>query len=325
YNSHPDSVGYTNSYTMSINSSTATYNYEHIPGKRPYIYDFITDGLTWFYKKVDSMSTEAPSGTPAAGGYDENPYAVDGGKKVVSDARIQASRTPDGKYVFYSWTETDTNFVTGSLKYNINPDIKVRALDVIGTPTTTPGGNGAYYVLPGQEINVSSVGNNGQIKGKSVMHYMSTTCSSLTPIVVGGTTTGSVTIPFTVSHSDNAAPPSIPFESISGIAHYFNAAKLTFTINTVGFKENVLGSVSNSYVYPNPASHSAILSIDMKDNAVVNVEVYNTIGQLVKSSKNTAQVGENNFNIDLANLSSGIYLVNVKVGNAVSTKKLIVQ
>ncbi|MCW3077854.1 MAG: hypothetical protein JWO32_2463 [Bacteroidetes bacterium] len=317
-NSNPDSVGYSQTYTMSVNSATATYNWPHVKNKRPYIYDFITDGLTWFYKKVDSMSTEAPSGTPGSGGYDENPFAVDGGTKFVTDARIQAGRTPDGKYVFVSWSETDTNFVTGSLKYNINPDIKVRSIDVIGTPTTSPGGNGAYYVMP-TEFNISAVGNNSQIKGKSVMHYMSSTSSSIT---VSGNT-ASVTIPFTVTHSDGAAPPAIPFESISGNAHYFIAAKLN--LFTIGIKENALGSVSNSYVYPNPASQSAILSINMKDNALVNVDIYNTIGQQVKSSKHTAQVGENNLNIDLSNLSAGIYLVNVKVGNATSTKKLIVQ
>jgi LEA14-like dessication related protein len=51
----------------------------------------------------------------------------------------------------------------------------------------------------------------------------------------------------------------------------------------------------------------------------------NAIGQLVKTSKTQGQVGQNSINIDLSGLSAGIYLVNVKVGNATSTKKLIVQ
>jgi hypothetical protein len=63
----------------------------------------------------------------------------------------------------------------------------------------------------------------------------------------------------------------------------------------------------------------------MKESAQVTVDVYNTVGQLVKSSKTTAQSGSNALPIDISHLETGIYMVNIKAGNAVSTKKLIVQ
>ncbi|MCW3077855.1 MAG: hypothetical protein JWO32_2464 [Bacteroidetes bacterium] len=314
-----DSMNTSYVYTMSVNTPTATYKWPHIPGKRPCIYDFMTDGLTWTYKTIDSLSTEAPGGFSGKGGYAENPIAADStGVKLVSDARLQLSRIPGGQYIFYSWAESDTNFITGSLKYNVNPDIKVKCMSVTGLPS--------YQLSSSAKINISSIGNNLQVKGKSLMHYM----SPLSNYVSYSDPTLIVMCPFTITHNNNAQPPSIPYSPILNNSHFYYSATMQFSLPQgdpmgIGFKENILGSVSNSYVYPNPASHSAILSIDMKDNAVVNVDVYNTIGQQVKSSKHTAQVGENNLNIDLSNLSSGIYLVNVKVGNATSTKKLIVQ
>ncbi len=51
----------------------------------------------------------------------------------------------------------------------------------------------------------------------------------------------------------------------------------------------------------------------------------NLMGQVVKSTKANGQIGENNIALDLTGLRTGVYMVTVKVGNAISTKKLIVQ
>jgi hypothetical protein len=319
--SHPDSVYTGYSYTMSVNSPTATYGWGHVPGERPYIYDFVLDGAssTWSYMLVDSMSSEAPSGTAGEGGFSENPFDEDAGAKQVSDARIQASRTVDGKYIVVSWAESDTNFVNGGVKYNVIPDIKTRCIDVLGTSSGTP-----YFLSP-TEINVSKLGANPQVEKKAVMHYMSPVSGTMA-LGTGATANSTLTIPFTVTHSQGpGAQPGTIFAGLTSNAHWYTSASLNFDLKVVGIKENALGSVSSSVVYPNPASGNAFLSIDMKDNATVGIDVYTTVGQLVKSSKTNAQIGENNINIDLTNLASGIYMVNVKVGNAVSTKKLIVQ
>jgi hypothetical protein len=315
-----DSVfgGYTN--TLSINSPTATYAWGHVAGDRPYIYDFMLDGntSTWSYMRVDSMSSEAPGDESGEGGFTENPFDEDAGTKLTPDARIQASRTADGKFVMVSWSESDTAFVNGQVKYNVIPDIKVRCIDVTGQ-----GGAGAYFLSP-TELNASKLGNNTNVEKKAVMHYMSPVSGSMT-IGLGTTKNSTLTIPFTVTHSEGpGAQPGTIFAQLTSNAHWYASASLNFDLTT-GIKENALGSVSSSVVYPNPASGSAVLSINMKDNATVAVDVYSTVGQLVKSNKTNAQIGENNINIDLSNLATGIYMVNVKVGNAVSTKKLIVE
>ncbi|MCE3228262.1 MAG: BNR/Asp-box repeat protein [Bacteroidetes bacterium] len=319
-NAYQDSVFGGYSFTLSVNSSTATYGWAHLPGMRPYIYDFMLDGTssTWSYMRVDSMSSEAPGDEAGEGGFSENPFDEDAGLKLTSDARIQASRTADGKFIMVSWAESDTNFTNSGVKYNIIPDIKVRCIDVLGQ-----GGAGPYFVSP-TELNASKLGSNLNVEKKAVMHYMSPVSGTMM-IGTGATKNSTVTIPLTVTHSEGpGAQPGTIFAQLTSNAHWYASASLNFDLTT-GIKENALGAVSSSVVYPNPASGNAVLSIDMKDNATVGIDVYSAIGQLVKSNKTNAQVGENNINIDLSNLTTGIYFVTVKVGDAVSTKKLIVE
>ena len=55
------------------------------------------------------------------------------------------------------------------------------------------------------------------------------------------------------------------------------------------------------------------------------MNVFNTIGQIVKTISAKGNVGENKMNVDLNNLAPGIYMVKVNVRNTTSTKKLIVE
>lgn len=311
YSSNQDSIDYSSGFNNGINE---TYNWAHIPGFRPYLYDFMTDGTgPWTYALVDSLSSEGPSSSSSGNGYNSNPWDPDpsnSNSKVTSDCRIQASRTADGKYIIYSWAESDTNFTNQQVKWNTIPDIKARLMDVTGT-----GGLGAYAVTP-SKVNVSKLGNNPNVTTRAMFHYMSSVSSSLT-VGTNATKSSTITVPFTVSNSN-------PYAQLSANTHWFVAANLEFNLTT-GVKENALSSVNNSVVYPNPAKNNAVLSIDLKDNANVSINVYNTVGQLVKTIKAEGTLGANNINIDLNNISSGIYMVNVKVGNASSTKKLIVE
>ena len=68
-------------------------------------------------------------------------------------------------------------------------------------------------------------------------------------------------------------------------------------------------------IYPNPASTN--FTIEM-ENEVKSVEVYSIQGQTVMIS--------NSKNIDVSNLSKGMYLVRIEdENNAVATQKLIIK
>lgn len=59
---------------------------------------------------VDSMYSEGPGGQTGDPGVGSNPW-TNGADKVAYDARIQVSRSVDGKKIIYSWAESDTSIL----------------------------------------------------------------------------------------------------------------------------------------------------------------------------------------------------------------------
>lgn len=79
-------------------------------------------------------------------------------------------------------------------------------------------------------------------------------------------------------------------------------------------------------LYPNPASDLATLAIKTSETTDVNVEVYNSLGELVYSdSAQNLTEGEYFYSIDVANFSAGMYTVRTLFNNSVQTTKLSVQ
>jgi hypothetical protein len=320
---HPDSLGYYQPF------GTEGYKWPHQPGFRPYLYDFIYDGVSsWSHITVDSMSTEGPAGVSTGNGYQDNPWDMDpaaSNQKVRIDARLQMSRTPDGKYLVYTWAESDTTVTTQQKKWNSLPNVKARLYN------TTTG-----LVHP-QEINVTGTANgisglpsNGNVANRAMYHFTSPKCRVASTSTVNGP---ALTIPMTVSNSN-------PYSQLTANSHWFSWAVLNFgnipdceitlcgaalTTTCVSINENELNITTSSYVFPNPTKNNATLNINLENTAKVKIEVMNTVGQVVKSTFVNGQVGVNNINIELSGLASGIYLVNVKVDNASSTKKLIIE
>ena len=85
---------------------------------------------------------------------------------------------------------------------------------------------------------------------------------------------------------------------------------------TVGVEEIMLEA--NVSVHPNPTSD--FVTISTKD-AISNVTVYNNLGREILQ----VEGGGNIVKLDLSDLSLGVYLAKVRVGNAVKTVKLIKQ
>jgi hypothetical protein len=318
-----DSLNYISQFTMSINASPVMkYDWGHVPGNRPYLYDMIGDGTgPWMVKTIDSLSTEDPGADPSLTGFGANPWdnTGTGGTKVNIDSRLQLARTPDGNYITYSYTESDTNFVVNSQKWNVLPNIKARCMAIgIGAGTNT-------YIVSSTKINVSrpAAGQgtvNPKVSDKAFLHYMSSITGAANTFTGATTSTVDINTPFTVTNS-------APLAQLTNNCNWYTGAKLSFAFgsNIVAVKENAINSVSNSFIYPNPTKNSATLAIDLKDASGVTINVYDLVGKMVTTTKAEGQLGQNNINIDLNSLTSGIYMVNVKVGNSTSTKKLIIQ
>jgi len=89
----------------------------------------------------------------------------------------------------------------------------------------------------------------------------------------------------------------------------------------IGIGENE--ALVNSSVYPNPSNGVSVLSVDLKEQADVNVHVYNSLGEVVIAST-TYQLAAGNsiINLDLSNLDNGAYFVNMEINGEITVKRI---
>jgi len=69
-------------------------------------------------------------------------------------------------------------------------------------------------------------------------------------------------------------------------------------------------------MYPNPTNGNTLYFKTTKD---INIKIYNAIGQIVKSEN----ISENKNNIDISNLSKGVFIIKINFGSTNISKKLI--
>jgi hypothetical protein len=74
-------------------------------------------------------------------------------------------------------------------------------------------------------------------------------------------------------------------------------------------------------IFPNPASDIVFLSVDNKNNADLALNIYNEIGELVKSEL----LKQNQKKINTNDLSDGIYIIEIKSKEGAGKQKLIIQ
>jgi hypothetical protein len=326
---HPDSIGFTwSNWTV---GDGQTYRYRHTPGLHPYIFDFVGDGLPnspWGVTLIDSLSSENPGTNQSTdpNGYDSNPWIVENNDKIEVEARFQSSRTTDGKYIVYTWAESDSAITSNGFKWNEVPNIKARLMDVTAQTLHTLEIN-----VTKPAVNDPFITTNINVSNRAYLHYASPKCALAQTMAVSPFGPA-IILPMTSSR-----PYNTPLSQTAPTIHRYISALLNFgglSQNDIvappkplisGVAENALNSANNSFVYPNPASSSAHLSIDLKDNSKVELSVVNMIGQVVNTTVTDAQAGQNNINVNINGLSKGVYMVNVKVANSTSTKKLIVE
>jgi hypothetical protein len=85
-------------------------------------------------------------------------------------------------------------------------------------------------------------------------------------------------------------------------------------------------SLSNVNFYPNPANANATIEVALSETAKVDIAILNMVGQTIYSTTVNGNIGNNKVDVNLSNLSSGLYFYQVKVGNSKAiTKKFAVE
>jgi hypothetical protein len=144
-------------------------------------------------------------------------------------------------------------------------------------------------------------------------------------------TDGAVGNGLTVS-SDNASPDpqsgsadimykKIPVADVNTCAASGVPLCMTTSING-----NTASSLSSMDLYPNPASTFANLEMNVAKKGNVSVRIYNVTGQIVaKIANQEYAAGKYNLKVNLENLQSGMYVINMTTADGSITKKIMVK
>lgn len=85
--------------------------------------------------------------------------------------------------------------------------------------------------------------------------------------------------------------------------------------------EEIKGGTNAVVIAPNPTSSSTEIIFDTDKTEEINIDLFNALGNTVLSKRISTIKGQNRVNIDMSNLSTGIYLC--KIGNEIQSKKII--
>ena len=78
-------------------------------------------------------------------------------------------------------------------------------------------------------------------------------------------------------------------------------------------------------IYPNPSNGNFTCAIVGFSNQDVNVNIYNSLGQIVYSKTSNENLISYNQNVDLSNLKKGVYFAEVQCGKKLINQKLVIE
>ncbi|MEI8136055.1 MAG: T9SS type A sorting domain-containing protein [Bacteroidota bacterium] len=93
----------------------------------------------------------------------------------------------------------------------------------------------------------------------------------------------------------------------------------------LGLSEMAANSLSSFELFPNPATDVTVLKVNSQKTMDAKVIIYNALGAIVSEKPVGILEGKNKIELNVSDLSSGVYLAQIKMGSGSVTKKLVVK
>jgi len=88
--------------------------------------------------------------------------------------------------------------------------------------------------------------------------------------------------------------------------------------------EDIKYNSDNIAVYPNPANDQLNVSLLFAESNAVNIELFDLTGKAVASPDMNQAISPNQYTLDVADLSKGVYILKVTNGTKMSTSKVTI-
>lgn len=120
--------------------------------------------------------------------------------------------------------------------------------------------------------------------------------------------------------------PGNSFQPTGNTCHVAGANDIIYTCvtNPVGLNE-VNSNVASVSFYPNPVASVLNVEFILDRTESVTIEMVDVLGQVAYSTSLKASTGSNNHKINVKNLASGIYSLNIVSGNSVTSNKVVIR
>ena len=113
----------------------------------------------------------------------------------------------------------------------------------------------------------------------------------------------------------------VKVECVTNIFYDISNAYFIITDNT-GFEEVAEAGIK---IYPNPANDVLRIIIPTESNEEVAIQLINSLGQKVLSLNETAVTEQFSTSLDLAGISAGMYIVQLKVGDNMYNQRIVIE
>ncbi|NOS92212.1 MAG: T9SS type A sorting domain-containing protein [Cyclobacteriaceae bacterium] len=80
----------------------------------------------------------------------------------------------------------------------------------------------------------------------------------------------------------------------------------------------------SSVVYPNPNQGNLMVEVSVKEEATIQIDIFNLVGSEVASHGVAALSGKTNLTMDLTGLSKGIYFCRITVNGTTQTHRFVI-
>lgn len=228
---------------------------------------------------------------------------------LAIDPAPMLSRSVDGKYIFYTWTDTDTTGGGGSTD-NTAPDFWGRMVDV----STNLGTDSINWTLNDPNWHTKS-----RIAKTSEYVFEATSTSACGKKLEVPTTI----LNFTDITNVQTTCEVIYFTDILyDCADAVNAMKMANLFLGTGISNT--NDFQNLRIYPNPAKDRLTLQLQLAKAEKLTISLTNLNGQVLLS-KNIENTQEVNESFDISKLASGMYFLQINSKNGTQSQKVIIE
>lgn len=251
------------------------------------------------------------------GGYDSNPSSF-------------TAQEFDDYAAIPSFTSLSANYSIGGQSVDVN--ITIDPLENLSS------NNLKIYTGVFEYLTYNNVSSNGEIEFANVMKKMLPDANgyAINPLMSGVTQTYDFSYTFQGNYSlpaDANAPINHMIEhSVEdfdnlGVAIWIQdeVTKEILQSTTASLVTDVkddLTAANNFMIFPNPANNFATIGFQGQKNRDVEIKLVNILGEIVKTQKYFTTSSFDHLNLDISDLSNGIYNVVVISNDQISTKQL---